>query len=828
MSAGSGWRGAFRSHQVPFVVAMILATAALTTVSLLDGRLHASLTRHAAEAFGADLVLTRTAPFPSGFLAELRTRGITATRLVRFPTVVVSGRKTHLAELNATGHNYPVLGRIDLRRRRGGPSRILTRGPQPGKAWVTPELLSALGAKLGGRLEIGYATFSISGLLARAPAVTTGFSLFTPPILINRRSLAATRLVGTQSRIEYEWLVRGSPASIRIFRARVRRLDHGLAIGILTPRKQASEIRAALGRTKRFLDLAITGTLFLAFLTLLLSARDAARVERPEAALLRAFGLKRGALLRRLMLERAILVAIGTVLGGAAGLASYFIVLNLVAPALSASQSGFVLLSTWAATLVAASFLSYASALPAWIWLFRIEPAEALRTEPPQEGWGVGQATFSAMVLLLAYGAWYASGGGGSIRYLAISLTLILAVSALAFLSLRFLGRMFSSIHAELRWVITSLNRRPAFTALSLASLTLIIFVLVFLETARTSLFAGYGEMFGPRTPNWFVIGIEPGERTRLKALLQRHEIEIRPFAPLYVARLIALNGHRLHARDTRIPGRRFWIRHDESLSASARLPAGDRIVAGHFWSSGTRLHEASLVHGFAHMMGVHLGDTLEYRVAGTDFSASVTSFRKVRWDHMTPNFFVLLSPSAVHGLPHSYLTSVRAPGAARGFMARLPSRFPGVTVVDIRLLIRELRHLLARAAQAVSVLMLSTLAAALLLAYLVVALTREERRREIILFRTLGVRLTKIMSWLALEYGLIGFLSGALGALAAGVIGWLDARSLLDVHFRPDWPVLLAAPWITASATLVLGFLALARTLSTSRNRFWRSLNSV
>ncbi|EQD52440.1 oxidoreductase, partial [mine drainage metagenome] len=253
MSPDSLIKRALRARHVPFLVAMVLATIALTTVSLLEGRLHRSLTRHAAATFGADLVLTRTAPFPPRFLAAIRTPGTTETRLVRFPTVVVSGRKTHLVELNAAGIHYPLLGQVYLQRHRGGASQTLTRGPQPGKAWVTPELLAALGARVGGRLEVGYATLVISGLLARAPAVTTSFALFAPPILISQQTLAATRLVGTESRIEYEMLVRGSPGAIRIFRARVDHHDRGLAIDMLTPRKQADRIQAALSRTERYL-----------------------------------------------------------------------------------------------------------------------------------------------------------------------------------------------------------------------------------------------------------------------------------------------------------------------------------------------------------------------------------------------------------------------------------------------------------------------------------------------------------------------------------------------------------------------------------------------
>lgn len=827
MRADSLLRRSFRIYQMPFLVALVIATTALTTVSLLDGFLQAHLSQEVAQTFGANLELTRSEPFPHPFLAKIRTPGVTETHLVRFPTVVVSGTKIHLVQLNAVGLHYPLLGRVHIARGLDHTSETLARGPRPGAVWVTPELLSALATRVGARLEIGYQAFTISGLLLRAPAVTTGFALFTPPVLISRESLAATRLVGTQSRIEYALLARGPPAAIHTFRTRVKHLDHGLGIDVGTPRKEAGRIQAAVKRTQRYLALAISGTLFLAFFTLLLSARDAARTERTEVALLRTFGMRRSTLFGRLLLERALQVGAGTLLGGALGWGCYLLFLNHMGIALHPAGGGGSLFPTLVTTLLATAFLSYASALPAWLWLLRISPAEALRDGPQWQGWEAGPTAASALVLILAYGIWYATGGAGNLLYLTLSLVLILTVSTLAFLALRFFRRTLTGRHAELGWVISSLNRRPAFVALALGSLTLIIFVLVFLGTARTSLFAGYRRMFGPTTPNWFVIGIEPGERARLLKTLEHHQIKTWPFAPLYVARLVALDGHRLHAHATDNRARRFWIRHDQSLSASARLPAGDRIVAGRFWRPGTHQPDASLVRGFARMLGVHLGDRLEYRIAGTRFTVRVTSFRTVHWDHMTPNFFVLLAPSAVRGLPHSYLTSLRAPHTARAFLARLPSRFPGVTVIDIHLLIRELRHLLTQAAQAVSVLMLTTLAASLLLAYLVVALTREERTREIILFRTLGVRMKRILVWLAIEYGLLGLASGILGDLAASTIGWFEARKLLAIRYHLDWPIILATPWIAAACTLALGFLAMAPALSASRKHFWRTLNS-
>jgi putative ABC transport system permease protein len=813
----------------PFLLGVILATAALASVTLLEGQFRQTLLRRTETTFGGALRLERSAPFPAPFLKALRAPSLKEARLVRFPTVVVHGRTTHLVELNATGPDYPVMGTVALRRSRTGRAEHLRRGPGPGHVWVTSELLDALKARMGSKITIGYATFRITGLFDLAPAISSGLSLFAPPLLLNRGDLDRTRLVGTESRIEDFLLVAGRASLLTQLKRKVRAWRPALDVRIVTARETRSRTEGAIRRAERFLNLTITGTLLLSLLALWLSAWDQARLERPEIALLRAWGLRRRALLFLLARRRLLQVGVGLGLGAALGFGLYRAIASLTA--VLDPTGGLAAHSPWPGLLrsvAMAALLVMAGLVPSWLWILETSPLENFR--PGSSGTPASvrrRVLWGGLALLTSYGLWYLLGGGASLRYTASGLGVLVGTAGFALLLLAGLRHLASRGPVDLGWVLASLNRRSVLLSCTLGSLTLVVCLVTFLLGARTSLFAGYQEMFSTKTPNWFVIGIEPGEQRKLAALLAHHHLEPAPFAPLYIARWVALDGKTLDPARIANPRERFWALHDQSVSATPVLPAGDRIETGRFWRRGSLRREASLVRGFARASGIGLGARLTYRIAGREFTVRVTSLRHVRWDRMTPNFFVDVTPRAVRGLPHTEITSLRAPPSARGWLALLPRRFPGVSTVDLDQIIRELRRVLTRASEAVSVLLATTLLAALLLAYLVVAVTREERARELTLFRTLGVRRARVWVWLLLEFGLLGLFSGILGSTAAWALGAFEARSLLHLRFHPDWQILGLAPVLTTGLTLALGLLAMAPSLWRARSGYWRSLRA-
>src|SRR5262249_61940589 len=124
---------------------------------------------------------------------------------------------------------------------------------------------------------------------------------------------------------------------------------------------------------------------------------------------------------------------------------------------------------------------------------------------------------------------------------------------------------------------------------------------------------------------------------------------------------------------------------------------------------------EVSAEEGIARTLGWKLGDTLRFTVAGETFDAQLTSLRKVRWDSMRVNFFVIGPPSLLQGYPATYVSAFRAEGAEAAALDDLAARYSNLAVVDIGAVVRQIQGVVDQLIHAVRFLFLFTLGAGLL-----------------------------------------------------------------------------------------------------------------
>jgi putative ABC transport system permease protein len=88
------------------------------------------------------------------------------------------------------------------------------------------------------------------------------------------------------------------------------------------------------------------------------------------------------------------------------------------------------------------------------------------------------------------------------------------------------------------------------------------------------------------------------------------------------------------------------------------------------------------------------------------------------------------------------------------------------------------------QATRAVEYVFLFTLFAGLTVLYAAVQATRETRRRETALLRTLGARRSQIRNGLLAEFGTLGLLSGLLAAGIASAVGGLLASQVFGFPY--------------------------------------------
>jgi putative ABC transport system permease protein len=100
--------------------------------------------------------------------------------------------------------------------------------------------------------------------------------------------------------------------------------------------------------------------------------------------------------------------------------------------------------------------------------------------------------------------------------------------------------------------------------------------------------------------------------------------------------------------------------------------------------------------------------------------------------------------------------------------------QFPTVSVFDVDAILKQIRDIMDRASLAVQYVFLFTLAAGIVVLLAAVQSTRDERRYESAMLRTLGASRGTVLQGVAAEFSALGFLSGTLAAFGATGIGWI------------------------------------------------------
>jgi putative ABC transport system permease protein len=280
---------------------------------------------------------------------------------------------------------------------------------------------------------------------------------------------------------------------------------------------------------------------------------------------------------------------------------------------------------------------------------------------------------------------------------------------------------------------------------------------------------------------------------------------------PMFRGRLVAVNGRSVSPDDFTEDRARRLVDREFNLSYAAQAPEHNPIVAGR-WTP-EEAGAVSVEEGIAETLGLKLGDTLRFEVAGSTSEAKVTSLRKVDWSSMRANFFVMYPVSALPDMPVTYMGAFRAPDR-RGFDNALVRAFPNVTNVDMTATITQVQGVLDKVIRAVEFLFGFTLAAGLVVLFAAVTATREERAREFAIMRAVGARSSLLRQVQRAELVGVGLLAGFLASIVASVVGWGLAKFAFDFTWTASPLVPLAGAAAGAVLALAAGWWGLREVL--------------
>jgi putative ABC transport system permease protein len=815
--ARRGWRSLLFC-----ALAIAGGVAALVAVAAITANLRRAVDEKARELLGADLEVSSRDPFSPAVEAWLnaipgrQARETTLMTMAYFPAVLTA----RLVQVHAVTGDFPFYGELET-----VPAGLGVANAAQPVALVEEGFAAQLTLVPGDTVKIGSVTFTLLGTLRRAPGESEFAGTFAPRLYIPGAWLQRTGLLGAMgAMVTYhaDFALRQPPDPAWLEQSR-RKFENEQRLSFDTVEQRRRSLGRAIDNLEGFFSLAGCVSLLLGGLGIAGVAQVYARERLDALAVLRCLGATGrqafGILLTQVIAAGLVGASAGAVLGAVAQtwlpswLGSYLpadVIFHL-------SLASVVLGVT---TGVAASALF---ALPPLLEARRATPLRALRTgygesTPPSDFWRRALPVLMALIIagycasLAARpieGLWFAAGLGMALTVLA----------GLAWVLRKVAGWIAGAARLGfvMRQGLANLNRPRNRTGLLTAVLGLGVFLMYTLWLVEATLLAQADFTERADEPDLLFYDIQQDQVAGLNAIFAEHGIKMTEETPVVTMRLKSVKGRAVtdiqHDRRDRRPG--WLLGHEFRSTYRDHLTATETLTAGKFTPhyGGSGPVPVSIEEGAAQDLGVKIGDPLAFDVQGVPIAAVVGSIRRVDWNRLRPNFFLVFPAGALEDAPAWSMGVARAGDAARrGAVLRdVVLKYPNISAFDLSLVLGTLRDLFDHAAFALRFLALFTVATGVLVVFGTIWAGRYPRRRESVLLRALGASSSQMRGILRVEYALVGVFGGGAGALLA--VGAADALARRLFELPMPWtsvawslPVAIALGAVTS---LVAGLAA-------------------
>lgn len=754
-------------------MALTLAVACVLALGSISDRMERGLSQQSRDFLAGDKVLRSAHPADEQWLTQAKHDGLNVSRQLSFTTMTFAGDRPQLADVKATDMLYPLYGELITQ-----PAGLR---PEPGEVLVASRLLSLLNLKVGDSLDVGDATLKVAGVVVQEP--DNGFNPFqtAPRILINLADVDKTGAVQPGSRLSYRYMFAGPADAIERFTQYLTpqlKPDQKL-FGL---EESGGTLGKSLQRSQQFLLLSALLTLLLAVAAVTVAMNHYCRSRYELVAILKTLGAGRKTLLRLIAGQWVALLLVSGVAGSALGLLFEALLIRLLAPVLPAelpAAGGW----PWVWALGGMVLISLVVGLRPYRQLIATQPLRVLRSDAFRVVWPLRYYLPITALILVA----------GLISLVGLSTllwSLLLGMVALAFL-LSVVGwgglvvlRRLTLKNLALRLAVNRLLRQPAATISQLAAFSLSFMLLALLLVLRGDLLERWQQQLPLDSPNYFLMNMTEQQVPLVKNFLEQHQVEERTFYPVVRVRLTEINGHeatKLIAEDA--PGGEA-VNRELNLTWQDKLPEHNPLTAG-YWPPKTG--EVSIEQGIAERLGLGIGDEVTFSGDTQNFSAKITSLRKVDWESLRPNFYFIFPPHALDGQPQTWLTSFRYVGNEQ-LLTQLNRQFPTLSLLDIGAILQQASQVLQQVSRALEVMVILVIICGVLLLMAQVQVGMQQRRQELRVYRTLGAGMRLLRRTLWSEFALLGLVSGIAAAAGAEVALWLLQRQVFDFPWQPNY----------------------------------------
>ena len=738
-------------------------------------------------------------------IVEARNEAITTAAMAR--PVDSNNPNVRFVELKGVEPPFPLVGSFTLDGGEAFDHHLL----QNNGAVVARILLEDLKVKIGDKIKIGEGEFQIRATFDQEPGGSSGFRLGAR-VFVERRAFDDAGITRNASRVRRRILYRTSDNPTDLVR-QLREALKGTTIQVQSYRETQENLGEQFTRTENYL--ALTGLLILVLggVGVWNVARAFVEQKRKTVAVLKCLGASGTRIITVYLLQILVLGLIGSAFGVILAQLGLIFVRSRFAADLPENMSYTVGFSTATQGIVLGVLISLLySALPL-LQIRNIKPRLLLRDESNVSlrldftKWLIGSLSLFG---LLGLSVWQA----GSLQVGAFFLGGLSATSAVLYLAATLLTIVLRKLRSlgtfSISQAINSLYRPGNQTRIILLAVGLGAFVVLTVQALQSNLVREFDFTRNQRLPSLFFVDIQRSQIGEVIELIESRVGEKAEATPTVRARIAFVNGQAPDYQQREVRQQQGQIGREFAVTYRSGPDENETVIDGKWWSDDTSTSpEVSVEEDMAERLKIAVGDSITFDISGRKITAQVANIRKLDLRNTRTAFIFVFRPGVLESAPQSYAATVlsRISATERQRLQRdVLAAYPNVQIFDVADIVSTVQRLVNNFVLAISFVGSFVVLSGILILIGSIALTKSQRIYENAILKTLGAGRKTLASILLAEYGILGLLSGLIGAGFAVLLSWAVSRYIMNIDWEFDPTLTIAGTVVTTLVVMSVG----------------------
>ncbi|WP_299601440.1 FtsX-like permease family protein [uncultured Aquimarina sp.] len=781
------------SRLLLFMASIILGIAAVVSIQLFSTNLKQNIQGQSKSLLGADYIIDSRQQ-PNEKVKAIIDSLVPDAYEVNFPSMAAFPKNgaAKLVRVRGMEGSFPFYGDLETT-----PENAATTYQQKGGALVDATVLLQYDLKAGDSIKLGVVTFPIIGAINSMPGSSGIGTSVAPTVLIPYRFVEKTELLQVGSRKEYQYFFVDPDKDLDELEKVLDPILDDENADLDTHTSSSRQIGRSYDNLGRFLNLAAFIALLLGCIGIASSVHIYIKEKLTDVAVLKCIGASRKQSFLIYLIQIAVMGLIGGLVGTIIGIG-----LQYALPALLQEFLPFDIEITTAPQpiimgLLLGMFMSVLFALLPLLGTWYVSPLEVLRVseKPAVKSRKTRIVAFGAIIIfVLLFGIWIF----GDLKFAAaFVMGVFVTFAILAGISVLFIKaikRYFpSSWGFTARTSLLNLFRPNNQTMVLILAIGLGTFLISTLYFTKDILLAKTQLDNSADQANLILVDIQPEQREAAINTLKDNNSEVLNNLSIVTMRMQKIKGIATNdiRKDTTSTIREWVLNHEFRTTFRDSLIASETVVEGE-WIKEIESGEdvmISISEGLAKDAQIGLGDKVVFNIQGVLMETIVGSIRKVDWTRLQLNFMVVFPKGVLEQAPQFHVLTTYVPDTNKSasLQQQLVSKFPNVTVFDLRQIYTVIEDILQKISWVINFMAFFSILTGLIVLIGSVRTSKYQRIKESVLLRTLGAKSRQILRITALEYLYLGILGSLAGILLSLISSQLLATLLFEEPFVPS-----------------------------------------